>query len=273
MNFVVEELRARAPFWSKRRGRAGGCDVGCDHVGPKDRRAAIAQHAGWTTDDGGGDWRDWARGPTADSVSDRALRASLRRAVPLPGCRCNRTATPVSWLSVCVCVDHPAFSVLDFLVSAIMRRRTHGHATPSASPTAGAGLGSAACACTRQLSFAIACCAVRCSLHGAAGPCTAPCRLCLESGEMASGRLEWDGSVTVRDRVCRDSAHDCRGPCGAGSGGRCRAARRRRGSGRGRVTGVVSSVCGVASCVASALAAPRSCGLCVVAGAARRVSK
>ena len=111
MNFVVEELRARAPFWSKRRGRAGGCDVGCDHVGPKDRRAAIAQHAGWTTDDGTGG--PAGQLPTPLAIELYAERFRFRVAVATE----QQHLLAVSWLSVCVCFDHPAFSVLDFLVS------------------------------------------------------------------------------------------------------------------------------------------------------------
>jgi hypothetical protein len=73
----------------------------------------------------------------------------------------------VSWLSVCVCFDHPAFSVLDFLVSGpsdwinengSCRASAHTRTRHALAHGRGAGLGSAqAAACTRQLSFAIAC--------------------------------------------------------------------------------------------------------------------
>ena len=78
----------------------------------------------------------------------------------------------VSWLSVCVCFDHPAFSVLDFLVSgpsdwinengSCAAPCVAAHQSPrtrhALAHGRGAGLGSAQAAdCTRQLSFAIAC--------------------------------------------------------------------------------------------------------------------
>ena len=152
-----------------------------------------------------------------------------------------------------------------------VRRRTHGHATPS--PTAG-GQGSGRLRVRLQPapgSFRLRLRADRgllgCALHSQA----LHRAVCAETREVASGDTTGVGRecYTVRDRVCRDSAHDCRGPCGAGSGGRCRASRRERaGSGHAHRDGcrVVSCEVRVASRrrVASALAALWCCGLCVV---------